>query len=528
MRPAGNIPRPFHPTLHRRRQSDSAIAIPHWTATVPDSTVDASNVLNKDARQFSNSQSGGSALLSPLGSSSQPQDAFMAPLAPQLSTQQAAISRPTVSQELLTSCLKQQGLLIRLRDNELQARTRLEFEQTKLDHYQGFATKSMSEFMKAQDHAMTHQTWNAWYPELCELHERCASDYDILKAQQDTIKRLNGELSNIRYQVMTQEVTSRTLMEGVFAAIGVDTTEIHSAGSADTPAQESADHLPPLLEAYYDRIGDVGIFQERLNDLDYAHKEARVERNFFADQRSPFAAVDEEQEPDWQFSDRQMHQWPPLDISDKEFESSHQLRRQQMLAELEAAQREADDLAAECRGVGIDPEAGMQLPPEDKTHTTASRPLPPMSEWTSLPHMLNLFDEQRAESSTILAPAVRHLGSVSTEDEQPSAINAVRQNKIRSWLGTIPTEPVTPVNNADYLRGHELGFLSGPRSISRRHSNPPSGTPGARAVVRMSAAPGTVLPDSPSTVQRSLVRERRSAPALVRHGMHLESSFLRL
>lgn len=97
-------------------------------------------------------------------------------------------------------------------------------------------------------------------------------------------------------------------------------------------AASSADHLPPLVEEYFDKRGDEGVWKDRLGELMDAWADGVNERAFIADRGDP------------------------LEVSDEDFHSSYEGRKTYIERELEDAVREAERLKERCRDAGYDVE----------------------------------------------------------------------------------------------------------------------------------------------------------------------------
>lgn len=108
-----------------------------------------------------------------------------------------------------------------------------------------------------------------------------------------------------------------------------------TSGQADSP------RLDPLLEAYYDKAGDVKIWGETLVDLDLEHQADLVSR------------------------DLQLDQLYDQTISDAEIETIYADRRREIESKLDLAISEADDLKAKCLAAGLHIETTLNGIPSD-------------------------------------------------------------------------------------------------------------------------------------------------------------------
>ena len=87
---------------------------------------------------------------------------------------------------------------------------------------------------------------------------------------------------------------------------------------------------PPLVREYYERRGDIGIFRDRLIDLDYTYEEGKAEHEFLRDR------------------------WGSIDAPDSQFEfENYTSRRQHLLDELQAAEDDVVELEKQCKRAGL-------------------------------------------------------------------------------------------------------------------------------------------------------------------------------
>ena len=189
---------------------------------------------------------------------------------------------------------------------------------------------------------------SAEHEQSSRLHRQYQSDMTILKTRQEGLMKLRGELSTLEFRLQNKELMLKEVLktaEATFSdALWTDDNTVSSSTSGS--ATHSASQMDPLLARYFDRKGDEGVFRERLQELEYYHAEGLVEREFFADRGET------------------------LDISDDGFLDDYHTRREQVLSDLHAAEREAADLAAQCHAAGLNTD--ITLPPASEGVTAAS------------------------------------------------------------------------------------------------------------------------------------------------------------
>lgn len=340
---------------------------------------------------------------------------------------------PSLRDEQLRKLLKGRGELFRLRDLLLATRSQFQFEYQKEEHSRRFADESLAQYMNAQHEAMKHRTFDVWYDELCERQERCQTDYDNLKKQEIVAKEVHVKLSTLEYRLMGEEQAFGDALEKIASATGIDLEELRNDPAAHRPSESVHSETPSLLAKYYDRRGDMGVYQERIAELDHTHHEALVERNFLLDQGEE------------------------VDPSEATFEEQHLKERQEIIADYELAEDDANRLANECAQAGI-VIPDMQGPlSEDMSFL-----MQPM-----LPTSLQVPSESRPMPREYIVGKINEVSvgaalpadpprSVESLPGRPHGIRSVRSVAIRDWLNAIPTvaeiqaaPPMSPGQGSD-------------------------------------------------------------------------------
>jgi hypothetical protein len=193
------------------------------------------------------------------------------------------------------------------------------------------------------------------------VYEQYCRDYDAVLELETTMKRLTHELSNLDYRLKEKQKTMRDRLSSQTLAAelrsemldpGLDVSE------SSVPARTGSG-TPPLVRQYFDRQGDVGIWRERLIELEYAHEEGKMEREFLRDRGDP------------------------VDPPDDEFNFNYKTRREHILDELAAAENDAGALRKECDNAGLNTEVHRE-----SMHYTNSEPSPAASaqDIQDMPH----------------------------------------------------------------------------------------------------------------------------------------------
>ena len=168
-----------------------------------------------------------------------------------------------------------------------------------------------------------------------KLYEQYCEDYDAVMKQEEIVKRLTNELSNLEYllDVKEQEMKERMRSENVAAELRAEMLASGLGMSDSSNSARYSNATPPLVREYFERQGDVGIWRERLVEWDYAHEEGKIEREFFRERGDN------------------------VDPPDEEFEFNYFSRREHIHSELRMTQRDAEALKRKCNNAGLNPES---------------------------------------------------------------------------------------------------------------------------------------------------------------------------
>ena len=168
---------------------------------------------------------------------------------------------------------------------------------------------------------------------IASLHQRCKADYKAVQRQAAKTTRLGDQLSNLEYH---QAIDMKTVQEMMYAKDFVSELKSEAMQAPLAPSEanskSSESSLPPLLAQYFDRKGDVGIYQERLQECDFNHGEGVTERAFLRDRGEKVVP------------------------SDEAFDYNYRTRRREIEEDLRTAQEEVDILRQRCLDNGDNPD----------------------------------------------------------------------------------------------------------------------------------------------------------------------------
>jgi hypothetical protein len=165
---------------------------------------------------------------------------------------------------------------------------------------------------------------------------------------------------------------------------------------------------PPLLAQYYDRKGDIGIFRERLQELEYHYQEELDER------------------------DIAIERGDPLDVSEEQFNKNYELQREAIIFDLTQAENDAQTLAQRCRAEGLE--------------ITERRP--DSSEEAALSPLQALPDAREVQMSA------KHRPDSSASTTSGDYLSPRGRIRVRGWLATL-SDPGTPALPAEDLANIE-------------------------------------------------------------------------
>lgn len=157
-------------------------------------------------------------------------------------------------------------------------------------------------------------------------------DMDHLKEQEIAFKSLTGELSNLEYRLHgALKALEKSLDPSeVCKPVEHGTIARGNASLHSSTMEKAARDTSPILDEYYSCKSDVGIYSERLQELDFCHEEGLVERQFLREHGHN------------------------LNVSDDDFHHNYERRRTAILTDLDATRACFDAVTERCRDAGID------------------------------------------------------------------------------------------------------------------------------------------------------------------------------
>ena len=352
---------------------------------------------------------------------------------------------------LMNGELKQCARLLRnlteLRDKILRTRNRLEFEQKKAEHTRRFWNETVQELMKTQREALISRTWESSYDKVAEVQERLESDYDNLQSQENTTKQLRDELSNHEFRSMAEESAFTDAVTSLSTSLGFNTADSQYERLSLETTPLTSETFPSLLANYYDRKGDIGVHLERLGDLDDSFHEAAARRGLLADQDFPF------------------------DEPESSYRRQYDGQRQEILAEVHAAEMDLERLAYECKAAGLDLETGLTRSASSSSVESEQLEIGNEGRVTYLiparPGLVAMPGQIHAPS-TYLTTRLHHSDSTRVGcDPSPSK----RRRQIYQWLDALSPTPAWPTDDMRHegtrSTASQPEFIPNPRDTDR-------------------------------------------------------------
>lgn len=169
------------------------------------------------------------------------------------------------------------------------------------------------------------------------LFSKYEVDCTHLKEQEAAFKSLTRDLSNLEYRLQEAlKAFGETLQSpGLAQCPGHQVADREHGSTLSIVTTESSEDTPLVLEEYYSCMGNIGIYRERLQELDFHHEEGLVERQFLRETGQV------------------------LDVNNETFDRNYRSRRLVIEMDLDAALADASTLAERCRDAGINVDRAM-------------------------------------------------------------------------------------------------------------------------------------------------------------------------
>lgn len=166
------------------------------------------------------------------------------------------------------------------------------------------------------------------------IFQRYLDDMEALSRQESIERTLMEDLSNSEFHVtkMIEDIQKNMRSPNFAEDLRTELLEGSFLSQDSSFTTNSEEELHPLIAEYFDLHGTIGIYLERLQDLDYEHQEGLQEREFVRDRGDP------------------------LEPPDEQFYSNYNAQRNQTEQALNKARGQLEIVDARCKQAGLDPE----------------------------------------------------------------------------------------------------------------------------------------------------------------------------
>lgn len=275
------------------------------------------------------------------------------------------------------------------------------------------------------------------------------SDLKAFRQEEDKFVAVLDALSNREYQLnakqkaLFEDLKDPEKAKMVIERIITDEPlELHKQEST-----KAASEIPTLVDRYFDRRGDVGVWLERLDELEEAWAEELAEREFIADRGDP------------------------LEVPTEVLFSNYENQKASMEKELRQAEEDAKNLERRCQ------EAGYNI---DEYRMTRR------SETASEP------------SETLMSHYPLVAGPLSTINMHPHPSSQRPETQIHSWLSEVPiTESAPPEQASIPSSPHQVPLSHGAAPEWSTVSSSPGEAEGPLLVAIQDADPAISMVERP-------------------------------
>lgn len=170
-----------------------------------------------------------------------------------------------------------------------------------------------------------------WQAPLQSLCEQMYESFVRLDTYTKSVTRLEEELYKLELHL--SETEARFYEDYVKPLCGDDSSSTDDEEYCMISRSEaSTEEIHPLLQRYYDKAGDIGVFKDRLNELEFHHQQEMFMRN------------------------ERMGLGEPISPSEQTFQESYFIERSNTIRDLSEAQAETRRLREECLRNSLTPE----------------------------------------------------------------------------------------------------------------------------------------------------------------------------
>lgn len=170
-------------------------------------------------------------------------------------------------------------------------------------------------------------------PDLSTLLNQYQTDYQTLVQEETKLRAIVDALSSLDYQLaglhksIRGKLRSKDFTHDLHLAL--ENVDLESLASSQVGSKAETE-TPSLVAEYFDEKGNAGVFRERLDEMEFMFQEGLIERALVADRGDT------------------------LDVSDEQFQENYNIRRKNLIEDINDAESKAAALAERCQEAGLD------------------------------------------------------------------------------------------------------------------------------------------------------------------------------
>ena len=269
-----------------------------------------------------------------------------------------------------SSFLRRDARLGQLRERTLLLRSRAKFEWNNCHNYRQFVKQSQEAFNEGAAAIMNlsaSEEYGERLDRLRSLHDQVMRDFEAQNEYAERSNALQTELGELEFELQKKEISvkeagdtmKQILSDLVLPGYSSAATAVESE-LPPSPSTQHSEQLDPLIENYFQKVGNVNNLLEQINEFNVDYVDAHGERLF---------KVDHEQ---------------ALDLSDEDFERLWQEGRERMDEQLAEAERQAENARIACLDNGLDPEKQRLRPQRESDRSLPDSPQDEIAELLDL------------------------------------------------------------------------------------------------------------------------------------------------
>ena len=196
--------------------------------------------------------------------------------------------------------------LATLRENVVALRIRANVESEHCEEYRLLVSQFQEAFMQEAQKLLaqipgdlsTHKL-RAYYNQAVEVRERHDSCAQYTRTLETRLGSIESKMQNLEAKVKDAATRMNDMLRHMSFPADSGTTTVVESDLHSLPSEATSADVPPLIQDYFDKAGDVKIERDKLFDLDQEHREEKTRRQFERDQDITPAVSDEEFEERW-------------------------------------------------------------------------------------------------------------------------------------------------------------------------------------------------------------------------------------